>query len=213
MNTLATVCGADHSYRAFQLCDGSIINCMILDTAGQEIFKSLSLTYYKKADAVLLVYDISRKSSFDQIKSFYVQKIKDNCKKDIPILLLGNKTDKENERQVSCEEGMDLALKENYEFKESSCLKNINVVGAFESLIERWNFENHKALQNTPKNNSVCDLELNLKTNLSERNIGKEKLDIKRARFLTTIDKNYNKSETFKLGDKQLKKKKKKKCC
>ena len=64
-----------------------------------------------------------------------------------------------------------------------------------------------------PKNNSVCDLELNLKTNLSERNIGKEKLDIKRARFLTTIDKNYNKSETFKLGDKQLKKKKKKKCC
>ena len=181
MNTLTTVCGADQSYRAFQLWDGSIINCMILDTAGQERFNSLSLSYYKKADVVLLVYDISNKSTFDKIKNYYVQKIKDNCKKDIPILLLGNKTDQENEREVSCEEGMALALKEKYEFKESSCLKNKNVAGAFESLIEKWNFENHKALQNKSKNNSVFDLELNLKTNLSERNIGKEKLDIKRT--------------------------------
>ena len=212
MNTLTTICSPDKYIRAFQLRDGNIINCMILDTAGQERFDSLSLTYYKKADAVLLVYDISLKSSFDKIQNFYVEKIKDNCKKDIPILLLGNKTDKEDERQVSCEEGMDLALKENYEFKESSCFRNINVAGAFESLIENWNFENHKAFQKKPKNNLECDLEFNIKRNLTERNLGEEKLSIKRNRSFTTKDKNYEKNETFKLGDKPHKKKKKK-CC
>ena len=210
MSTFTTLCGADKFYRAFQLVDGSIINCQILDTAGQERFNSLSLSYYKKADVVLLVYDITDKFTFDKIKNFYVEKIKDNCKKDIPILLLGNKTDKEDERQVSCEEGMALALKEHYEFKESSCLKNINVAGAFESLIERWNFENHKALQ---KSNLECDEEFSIKRNLTERNLGKGILDIKRTRSLTTINKNDKKKGIFILGDEQKKKKKKKKCC
>ena len=211
MNTVTTLAGADKSIRAFQLCDGSIINCMILDTAGQERFDSLSLSYYKRADAILLVYDISSKSSFDRIRKYHVQKIKENCKKDIPILLLGNKTDKENKRQVSCEEGMALALEENYEFKESSCLKNINVAGAFESLIERWNFESHKELQKNSKINSEIDLEYRLKRNLTERNLGNKK-ELKRSNSLTTIDKNDDKNEPFVLGGKENNKKKKRKC-
>ena len=161
---------------------------MILDTAGQERFNSLSLSYYKRADAILLVYDISSKSSFDRIKKFYVPKIKENCKKDIPILLLGNKTDKENKRQVSCEEGMALALEENYEFKESSCLKNINVVEAFESLIERWNFESHKVLGKNSETNSEYNL--------------KKKQAIKRSRSVTTIDKSDNTIKELILRDK-----------
>ena len=150
MDTLTTICGGDKYITAFQLYDGTILNCMIMDTAGQERFDALNLTYYKKADAVLLVYDISNKSSFDKIKSFYVEKIRDNCNKDIPIVLLGNKTDldDENKRQVSYEEGIALALKENYEFHESSCKRNKNVAGAFEALIERWNFENHRKQKN-----------------------------------------------------------------
>ena len=95
MNTLTTVCSPDKYIKTFQLCDGNIINCMIFDTAGQERFDALNFTYYKKADAVLLVYDISDKNTFYKIKNYYAQKIKEYCKKDIPILLLGNKTDKE----------------------------------------------------------------------------------------------------------------------
>ena len=203
MNTLTTMCSADKYIRAFQLIDGSIINCMILDTAGQERFNSLGLQYYKKADAILLVYDISMKSSFDKIKNFYVNKIKDNCKKDIPILLLGNKTDKENEREVSCEEGMALALEENYEFKESCCLKNINVAGAFESLIERWNFESHK---------TSGDEEFNIRRSLTYSNLGKKKSETERSRSSSTYDKNEGKKKKFKL-EKHHKKDKKKKCC
>lgn len=167
MKTLATVCGGDRYVRSFQLSDGTFINCMILDTAGQEKFDSLNLTYYKKADAVLLVYDISQKSSFEKIKKYYVEQIKENCNEDIPVLLLGNKIDKIDERQVSYEEGIDLALKENYEFKESSCLKNKNVAGAFEDLLERWNFQNHKMdKKNMPRKNSGDNIKKKKKKNL-----------------------------------------------
>ena len=60
---------------------------------------------------------------------------------------MGNKTDKENEREISKEEGMELAEQENYEFDECSCVKNLNVASAFETLLERWNFERHKEKQ------------------------------------------------------------------
>ena len=212
MSTVSTICGGDQIYKALQLCDGSIINCLIMDTAGQERFDSLNLTYYKKADAILLVYDISMKSTFDKIKKFYVPKIKENCKKDIPILLLGNKTDKENEREISCEEGMALALEENYEFKESSCLKNLNVAGTFESLVERWNFESNKALQNNSKRNSGSDFEFNIKKSLTHINLEKKISDIKRSRTFSNIDKNGDKNELFMLVQ-EREKKKKKKCC
>ena len=106
MKTLTTVCGGDRYVKVFQLSDGTFINCMILDTAGQERFDSLNLTYYKKADAVLLVYDISKRSSFENVTKYYVEKIKENCNEDIPILLLGNKIDKKNEREISYEEGI-----------------------------------------------------------------------------------------------------------
>jgi len=226
MSTLTTICGGDKFIRTFQLCDGNIINCMIYDTAGQERFDALNLSYYKKADAILLVYDISQKSSFDKIKNFYAEKIKDCCKKDIPILLLGNKTDKENERKVTYEEGIALALKENYEFKESSCLQNINVAGAFENLIERWNFDYHKTLKIDSENNSKKNTKRKSKPNLdndihktfTQLDLDKEieEMKLKRNRSLTTIDKTKKPEErkgTFTLDNKKTKKKKDKKCC
>ena len=228
MSTLSTICGGDNFIRTFQLCDGSIINCMVYDTAGQERFNSLNLTYYKKADAILLVYDISDKRSFDRIKNYYAQEIKDCCKKDIPILLLGNKTDKENNRQVTYEEGIALALQENYEFKESSCLQNINVAGAFENLIERWNFDYHRTLRINSENNSQKVSRKKSKKNLDDtfyQNSNKLKLNeeleeiefnIKKTRTLTTsdfYDINEEGKDIFTLKNTKAKKKEHKKCC
>ena len=217
MDTLTTICGGDKYITAFQLYDGTILNCMIMDTAGQERFDALNLTYYKKADAVLLVYDISNKSSFDKIKSFYVEKIRDNCKKDIPIVLLGNKTDldDENKRQVSYEEGIALALKENYEFHESSCKRNKNVAGAFEALIERWNFESHREQKNLIRTNSKDKIKKNnkIKRSFTDKNLweGIEKTIDKRTRSYTTSNDKEG-QETIQLKG-TLKKEKKKKCC
>ena len=215
MKTLATVCGGDRYVRSFQLSDGTFINCMILDTAGQEKFDSLNLTYYKKADAVLLVYDISQKSSFEKIKKYYVEQIKENCNEDIPVLLLGNKIDKIDERQVSYEEGIDLALKENYEFKESSCLKNKNVAGAFEDLLERWNFQNHKMdKKNMPRKNSGDNIKKKKKKNLDfEKNDEKKGSMSDRNLSFQQNNKNKKGKENIVLSKKKAKSKKKKKCC
>ena len=134
----------------FQLSDGTIINCHIYDTAGQERYRALGKLYYKKADAVLLVYDITNRKSFENIKKYYVDIIRDNCKKDIIVLLLGNKIDKEEKREVPLEEGVDLAFQKKYEFKEFSCVQNNNVAGAFEFLIESWNFLNNRKQKKFP---------------------------------------------------------------
>ena len=129
---------------SYKLSDGSLVKVKIFDTAGQEIYRSLSENYYKKADCCLLVYDITNKNSFLEIKDYYSQNIKEKCKKNIKVLLLGNKTDLEGDRQVSTQEGVDLSLEHNYTYMETSCLKNTNVADAFETLIETTNIDLQK---------------------------------------------------------------------
>ena len=72
--------------------------------------------------------------------------MKEKCKKNIKVILLGNKTDLEGEgkREVKSKEGADLAEKNDYIFMETSCLKNTNVADAFETLIEDTNIEAKK---------------------------------------------------------------------
>ena len=131
------------------------MNVKIFDTAGQEKYKALVKSYYNKADCVLLVYDISDKSSFLEVKDYYIQNIKNNCNPNIKVVLLGNKTDLEDKRQVPSEEGIDLALKNDYVFMETSCFKNTNVADAFTTLIENTNIEAKKNLQQNIINTSI----------------------------------------------------------
>ena len=128
--------GIPHSFETYQLSDGSLVNVKILDTVGQEKFKSISERYYKEADGCLLVYDISKRSTFDEIKEYYKEKIKEKCKEDIKIILLGNKTDLEEKREVPSEEGAIFAAENGYMFMETSCLQNKYVADCFETLIE-----------------------------------------------------------------------------
>ena len=128
-------------FTTYKLSDGTIVNVHTYDTAGQEKYKSLSENYYKKADCCLLVYDITDKNSFNECKTYYNENIKEKCKKDIKVILLGNKSDLEAQRQVKSEEGAGFALENDYIFMETSCLKNTNVSNAFETLIELTNIE------------------------------------------------------------------------
>lgn len=131
-----TTIGNPHSFSSFQLSDGSLVSVKILDTAGQEKFRSLSRQYYKQADGCLLVYDITDKHSFEELQSYFLKEIQDNCKPEIKIILLGNKSDLGEQRQVNPEDGADFALKNGFTFLETSCLKNSNVADGFETLIE-----------------------------------------------------------------------------
>ena len=93
--------GIEYYPVTYLLTDGSIINVHIRDTCGQEKYNAIWTQYYKKADGILLVFDISNRESFDKIKNFYAINIKEKCKPGIPIILLGNKTDLEDKRQIS----------------------------------------------------------------------------------------------------------------
>ena len=201
--------------KSFQLSDGSVVNCLIYDTAGQERYNSINESYYRKADAVLLVYDISERKSFEKIKNYYCPKIEENCKKNIPIILLGNKTDKENERKVSIEEGAALAVEHKFKFKETSCLKNENVADAFEALIEMWNVEYHKKrLIQTMRNEELPRYRTRAYTS-AKLDMEKENIIDRRNSTLDLEDKieksNHN-AGSFKIEEGKHKKDKKNKC-
>ena len=136
--------GTPNYFTSYKLSDGTLVNVNTIDTAGQEQFKSLNENYYKKADCCLLVYDISKKASFEECKNYYNESILEKCKKNIKVILLGNKADLEDQREVPSEEAAGFALENDYIFMETSCLNGTNVSDAFETLIELTNIEAKK---------------------------------------------------------------------
>ena len=152
-------------FQCVQLSDGSVVKLRLLDTAGQEKFNAITESYYKQADCCLLVYDITNKDSFDSVKNYYVPKIKEYCNQILKVVLLGNKADLEDQRQVTDIEGRDLALENGYIFMESSCADNYNVADAFTALVEMTNIELKKGKRinetikikkNTKKKKGCC---------------------------------------------------------
>ena len=131
-----TTVGLENAFNVFQLSDGSLVHVTIVDTAGQEKYRSLSDRYYRKADGCLLVYDITDKRTFEEMEGYFYTQLKDKCKKNIKVIVLGNKTDLEENRKVSREEGADFAQEKGYMFMETSCKNTRTVADSFETLIE-----------------------------------------------------------------------------
>lgn len=126
-----------------------------MDTGGQETFNSLNKLYYKKADGVLLVYDITSLKSFNACKNYYIQEIKNECNKNVKVILLGNKTDLEGQREVTSESGANLSLENDFIFMETSCKNNYNVSDAFESLIEITNLDMKRGINKNDDNSKL----------------------------------------------------------
>ena len=134
-NYLSTL-GVDFKQKEIKLKNGKKVRLRIFDTAGQERFKSASLTFIKKTDGIILIYDISNYDSFKATNG-WMESIKDNGKKDLPIILVGNKCDlSDEERQVSLKEGEDKANEFQITFFETSCKNGININEAVEKLVE-----------------------------------------------------------------------------
>ena len=108
-----------------------IFRVQIWDTAGQENFRSITRSYYKNSACALLVYDISKKESFESIQSWI-----DDCKSAAPetvlMVLVGNKSDLTDERKVSEEEGREFAEKNGLLFFETSAKTGENVKEVFQ---------------------------------------------------------------------------------
>ena len=87
----------------------------------------------------MLVYDITKRDTFESVKDVYAVKIKEKCRQNIQVVLLGNKSDLKDKRKVSEDDGADLAYENGYTFMESSCVDNYNVSDAFTALVEMTN--------------------------------------------------------------------------
>ena len=110
-----------------------VIKFLIFDLAGQSFFKRVRRDYYKGANCAFIVYDVTRRETFDEAVDFW---LKDAQKElgNIPFVLIGNKIDKEEERVVRKEEGMEKAKELKSFFIETSALQNINVQDTFKII-------------------------------------------------------------------------------
>merc|ERR1719300_2139871 len=101
--TIQATIGMDFQSKTVYLEDRTL-RLQLWDTAGQERFRSLIPSYIRDASAVVVVYDVANRGSFDNVGS-WIQNVRDQKGDDAVILLLGNKSDLEDSRQVSTEEG------------------------------------------------------------------------------------------------------------
>ena len=106
----------------------------IWDTAGQERYRSLAKVFYNNAAACLLVFDITNKDSFDDIKNYWIPEIKENGQKDIILALAGNKSDNYLKEQVSDNEGKALAKEINAIYMRTSAKLNSSIDEIFNSI-------------------------------------------------------------------------------
>ena len=113
--------------------DGKKVKLQIWDTAGQEKFRNINSTYYKGANGILVVYDITCRSSFDGLTPWLIE-IEKSSNKDVYRLLIGNKNDLEDKRVISFDEGKEFASVNGMQFFETSAKTSDKVQEAFESL-------------------------------------------------------------------------------
>eukprot|EP00899_Mesostigma_viride_P009616 jgi/Mesvir1/18656/Mv17156-RA.1 len=124
-----TTIGIDFKIRTVEL-DGKRIKLQIWDTAGQERFRTITTAYYRGAMGILLVYDVTDESSFNNVRS-WIRNIEQHASDSVNKILVGNKCDMEDKRQVPTSRGQALADEFGIQFFETSAKSNINVDKAF----------------------------------------------------------------------------------
>lgn len=110
--------------------DGKQIKLQIWDTAGQESFRSITRSYYRGAAGALLVYDITRRETFQHLTS-WLEDARRHSNQTMTIMLIGNKSDLDSRRAVSYEEGEKFARQHDLIFMETSAKNDENVEEAF----------------------------------------------------------------------------------
>ena len=103
---------------------------------GAQRLRNTNEYNYKKADGCIILFDVTNRKSFDDIKEYYIPTIKEKCKENIPVIIIGNKIDLEDSRIISMEEAAELAYNNNFLYQEVSCVKNNFLNEIFEEIME-----------------------------------------------------------------------------
>lgn len=140
-NSKATV-GVEFGSKVMEI-EGKQVKAQIWDTAGQERYKSITSAYYKGAKGAFVVYDITRKETFESVDK-WISDLNHSADKNLIIILVGNKSDLEEQRQVQTVEGEEKAKNKEMCFFETSALNGNNLEKAFEFLLKKV-YEKHKS--------------------------------------------------------------------
>ena len=120
-DTFVPTIGVDFKIKTFEI-DSKKIKMQIWDTAGQERFKNIINSYYRGANGILLVYDITDKDSFKNLNNWLIE-IERNASKNVLRVLIGNKSDLEDKREISFNQGKEFADNYGLKFIETSAKK------------------------------------------------------------------------------------------
>jgi small GTP-binding protein len=128
---------AQYIRKNVDLPDGETITFDIWDTAGQEKYRALAKIFYKDAKAIILVYDVTSKKSFDEIKNYWYEQIKQLGSENIVIAIAANKYDLYEEKQVSNEEGEEFAKSIGAIFVSTSAKNASGINNLFENIAHK----------------------------------------------------------------------------
>ena len=127
------------------------------DTAGQEQYKSLTKNFYRNANGIIIVFDVTNRKSFDCIKE-WIQNIRDYANKEIKVILVGNKNDLD--RDVSDKEAISLATSLNINYFDCSAKDNTGfkdcVINLVTDISKLKNKQPELLLESKPKEESKC---------------------------------------------------------
>ena len=134
-NYISTI-GLDYKLKYIQIESGEIIKVQLWDTAGQDRYRTIAKNYYKGSHGILLLYDVTKKESFDNIKE-WIKQIREEVSEKTIVFLVGNKIDKTENRKVSTEEGAKLAQEYKLPFYEGSAKSGENIEDIFNALYKK----------------------------------------------------------------------------
>ena len=126
--------GIDFQIKNIEL-NSKKIRLQIWDTAGQERFRNIAKNYFRSSDGFIIVYDISSSESFERL-DYWIEEIKSNSDEFTKMILVGNKCDIQDQRQVNKAEGEEYAKKKSIKFFEVSAKEGTNVNEVFECLVK-----------------------------------------------------------------------------
>ena len=110
----------------------------IWDTAGQERYRSVTKMFYKDADIAVLVYDITNKDSYDELKNYWVEQVKDSTRKGTNLVIVANKSDLIEKEQVDEDESRNYARSINASFFVVSAKDSISVGELFKEIVKKY---------------------------------------------------------------------------
>ena len=155
-DTFVPTIGVDFKIKTIEI-DGKKVKLQIWDTAGQERFRTVVSTYFRGAHGIFLIYDITNRDSFKNLENWLIE-IEKNASENVLKILIGNKNDLEDERDIASDEGKAFANRNGMQFIETSAKMNTNVNEAFETLgklMIEFNSQQKQAMTQDKKDKKV----------------------------------------------------------